>query len=230
MKRKLNLKVCTLLWLWLLLPGWYCFGQKGTNINDPVAGELLDKVAKKYQASALDIDFTITTIRPKLKPEEPESKYTSADNGRLLMKGKKFKIILNGHEIVCDGMNIWSFATEAKEVQLNEYDESDEVFSPSKIFNLHKEGFSYQIKEKKVFQGKNVTVIELSPSNRKLSFFKIDVAVEDGSNAIMESKIYEKSGTRYIYKMNKVAAVNATDADFTFDMKSHPGVKLVDLR
>lgn len=230
MLRIKNCRICISFLLLLWLPGWSCSAQKGTNINDPVAGEILDRVAKKYQGQALDIDFTLTTVRPKLKPDEPDAKYTTNENGKLLLKGNRFRIIFGGHEVVCDGKNIWTYAQSAKEAQLNEYDENEETFSPSKIFSLHQSGYSYQIKEKKNFQGKNVTVIELSPANRKVSFFKIDIVVEDGTSTVLESKVYEKNGVRYTYKINKAFPSSATDADFVFDTKSHPGVKVVDLR
>ena len=171
-----NSNRCILLLLFCCLLGWCCTAQKSTNLNDPAAGEILERVAKKYQTAVLDIDFTLTTIRPKLKPEESDAKYTSNDNGKLTIKGNKFHISLTGHEIFCDSKNIWTYSIAAKEAQLNDYDETEELFSPTKIFTLHKEGYSYQIKEKKTFQGKAVTVIELTPANRKVSFFKIDVA------------------------------------------------------
>jgi hypothetical protein len=201
------------------------------NINDPEAGAILEKAANRYkQMNGVDVDFTLTTIRPKLKPEDSDSKYTDNDQGRLYMKGTKFKITMNGYEVYCDGKNTWNYAAKTKEAQVNYYEETEETFSPAKIFTSYKEGYSYQIKEKKNYQGKNVTVIELSPTNRKVSYFKIDLAVDDQSSGIIEAKIYEKSGVRYIYKINKLSAAALNDDFFIFNTKNHPGVKLVDLR
>lgn len=206
--------------------------SKPTPVTDPEAGALLEKAAAKYSSSkALDIDFTLTTVNPKLKPEDDDSKYTTNDNGRLYMKDKAFKLVMNDNEIYCDGKTIWTFIAKNNEAQVNDYEESKETFSPTRIFTMYKEGYSYQIKEKKTFQGKNVTVIELSPTDRKSTFFKIDIGIEDGTGALMESKVYEKSGVRYIYKINKVnpaAALN--QSNFVFDAKQHPNVKLTDLR
>jgi outer membrane lipoprotein-sorting protein len=206
--------------------------QQSSVVADPEAGALLEKAAAKYKAiKGIDADFVLTTIRPKLKPEDPDSKYTSDDKGKLYMKGSKFKIIMNGVEVYCDGKTIWSYSPKSKEIQVNDYEESKETFSPTKIFSVYKEGYSYQIKEKKTYNGKNVTVIELAPQNKKVSFFKIDVAIDDATDDVMESKVYEKSGIRYIYKIAKLnTSIVLSDDFFTCDPKKYPGAKVVDLR
>jgi outer membrane lipoprotein-sorting protein len=223
-------KIIILLLSYLIL-GTIHAQEKSNNVADPEAGAILEKSANKYQAlKGLEADFTLTTINPKLKPEDPDSKYTSNDNGQLYLKGKAFKIAMNGHEIYCDGKTIWSYSPKAKEVQVNDYEENAESFSPTTIFSAFKNGYSYQIKEKKNYQGKNVTVIELAPTNHKVSFFKIDVAIDDASSELIETKVYEKSGVRYIYKINKLNTSPLSDASFSFDAKKYPGVKVVDLR
>ena len=206
--------------------------QKPSTVTDPEAGAILEKAGAKYKAlQGLQADFTLTTINPKLKPEDDDSKYTSNNSGQLFMKGKAFKIVMNGNEIYCDAKTIWAYSLKNKEVQINDYEESQETFSPTKIFSVYKEGYSYQIKEKKVYQGKNITVIELAPINHKVSFFKIDVAIEDGTNNLIESKVYEKSGVRYIYKINKLnTSTPLPDSFFLFDIKKYQNTKVVDLR
>jgi outer membrane lipoprotein-sorting protein len=219
--------------LLLLSQSLLSFSQKqAVSINDPEAAALLQKVSDRYKSyKSIEADFTLTTIRPKLKPDEPDSKYTDEQTGRIYLKGNKFKISLSGHEIISDGKNIWTYTLNTKEAQVNYYEDNDEIFSPTKIFTIYKEGYSYQVKEKKVFQGKNITIIEMSPSNRKVSFFKIDVGVDVASANVLESKIYEKSGTRYIYKVNKLnSSVTLSDEFFSFDVKKFPGVNVVDLR
>jgi outer membrane lipoprotein carrier protein len=206
--------------------------DKPVPVTDPEAGAILEKAAAKYKSlKGIEADFTLTTVNPKPKPEDDDAKYTSNINGQLYMKGKAFKIVMNGNEIFCDGKTIWSYSPQKKEVQVNDYEEDQETFSPTKVFSVYKEGYSYQIKEKKSFQGKNITVIELAPTNRKVSFFKIDVGIEDGTNNLVESKVYEKSGVRYIYKINKLNTSTAlTDDFFVFDNKKYQNVKVVDLR
>jgi outer membrane lipoprotein carrier protein len=96
--------------------------------------------------------------------------------GKVWLKGDRFKLSLMGNEIFCDGKNIWTCLAKSKECQLNDYVESDEIFSPGKIFDLYQAGYAYQIKEKKNYGSKGGQRYRNGPFEyRKVSFFKIDV-------------------------------------------------------
>lgn len=204
----------------------------GGAVNDPEAAGLLQKVSEKYKSyKNISASFKLLIQKPKVKPTDDERKLTDTLSGKILLEGSKFSITLKEQQIMCDGKNIWTYMTADKEVQINYFEETDDVFSPSKIFNFYKEGYSYQLKEKKTVGGKAVTVVEMSPFNKKVSYFKIDVVIDDATLQIIESKIYEKNGTRYVYQLQKPAYNVATTASsFAFDAAKYPGVKVVDLR
>ncbi len=207
-------------------------GQVANQYNDTAAASLLQRVSEKYGAHKnISAEFKLVIQRPKQKPEDSDKKYTDTLSGKILLQGSKFNITIKGQQIICDGKNIWTYMPSENEVQINLYEESDDIFSPSRIFNLYKEGSLYQIKEKKIVNGKKVTVIEMSPANKKLSYFKIDITVDDATLQIVESKIYQKNGTRYTYKLIKqTPGISTTDTSFIFNPAEHPGVKVVDLR
>lgn len=208
------------------------FSQAANPANDAEASALLQKVSDKYKAyKNVSASFKLLVQRPKLKPDDDERKFTDTIRGQIVIAGPKFKIELQQQEIYCDGNNIWNYSYADKEVQVNTFEESDDMFSPSKIFTLYKDGYLYQIKEKKVVNGHNETVIEMAPPNKKLSYFKIDITIDDATSQFVESKIYEKNGVRYVYKITKqVFDGPVPDATFVFDVKKHPGVKMTDLR
>lgn len=203
-----------------------------TTVNDPDASALLQKVSDKYKAyKNISATFKLLIIKPKPKPEDDERKFTDTLDGTVLLEGAKFNILMNGQQIYCDGKNIWTYISADKEAQVNYFEESDDVFSPSKIFTMYSDGYSYRVKEKKNIGNKPYTVIEMSPVNKKASYFKIDVTIDESTLQITESKIYERNGVRYLYKLTKQNFNSSTtDGNFTFDIKRFPGVKLVDLR
>ena len=208
------------------------FAQTGSSISDPVATALLKKVSDKYKAySALTADFKLVINRPKIKPTDDDRKFADTISGNILLQAEKFRIKLTDQQFICDGKNIWTYITRDKEVQVNYFEESDDVFSPSKIFTLYQDGYSYQIKEKRNVGGKSIVVIEMAPVNRKVSYFKIDVTIDETNLQIIESKVYEKNGARYSYKLTKQTPNPTLYAgSFTFLAKKFPGVKVVDLR
>jgi len=206
--------------------------QKQNPIQDKEATDLLQKVSEKYKGyKTISANFQLLTQRPKLKPEDDDKKYIDTLSGQVVLQGAKFKIHTRQQQVICDGKNIWTYAPEDKEVQVNLFQESDDVFSPSKIFSLYKEGYLYQVKEKKTAGAKKLVVIETAPNNKKSTYFKIDITIDETNLQITESKVYEKNGVRYIYKLTKQTFnAPATDDEFTFNTKKFPGVKVVDLR
>lgn len=200
--------------------------------DDKDATALLKASSAKYKSFAsIAADFTLTTISPKRNPTDADAKYTQIQKGKVHLKGNKFKLSLMGNDMICDGKNIWTIIAKSKECQLNEYEESKEIFSPTKIFNLYENGFAYQTKEKKELKGRKITIIEMTPTNKKVSFFKIDAGIDETTKEILEIKVYEKNGTRYIYTLDKVNTdISLTDSFFSFDSKLYPGIKIVDLR
>ncbi len=209
------------------------FQQNANNsVNDPEATALLQKVSEKYKSYRnISAGFKLLVQRPKVNPTDNERKLTDTLIGQVLLEDPKFNIAINKQHIICDGKNIWTYIPADKEVQVNYFEESDDIFSPSKIFSLYKEGYSYQIKEKVIEGGKKITVIEMSPMNKKVSYFKIDIHIDAATLQITSSKIYEKNGVHYVYLLNNQTPNTKTDADsFTFDTSKHPGTKVVDLR
>jgi outer membrane lipoprotein-sorting protein len=57
------------------------YAQQVSNaVADPEAGAMLEKAAARYKSlKGIDADFVLTTTRPKLKPDDPDSKYTNDD-------------------------------------------------------------------------------------------------------------------------------------------------------
>lgn len=210
----------------------HTFAQTNNPANDPEAAAMLRKVSEKYKAyKNISAGFLLLVQRPKLKPEDDDRKYVDTVKGQITLQKDKFKISIKDQQIVCDGKTIWTYVASDKEVQVNNYGESDDMFSPSKIFTLYKEGYLYNIKEKIIVNGKHLTVIEMAPPNKKLTYFKINITIDDATLQLVESKVFEKNGVRYIYKLAKQTPnVSTTDATFLFDAKKYPGVKLVDLR
>jgi outer membrane lipoprotein-sorting protein len=204
--------------------------QSATSPKNNEAGILLEQIEKKYNSAAsVSADFSLSIQRPKLKAAE--SSKEEVMQGKLMLKGKKFKISVNDQLLICDGENLWTYIPTAKEVQISAYEESDEVFSPARIFSQYKSRFQYQIKERKVWNGKAVTVIELAPLDKKAAFFKVDLGLDDANRQILEFKVYDKSGIRYTYTIKTQSLDQILpDQQFTFDARKYPGVEVVDLR
>ncbi|MFM7900564.1 MAG: LolA family protein [Bacteroidota bacterium] len=193
--------------------------------KDPKAQAILKEVSTKFKTTkTLSASFKVTTLDQKTKK-------TDSRSGSIILKGNKYKLMLAGQEIYCDGTSAWTYLKEANEVQISGADDKTNGISPTNIFTIYENGFSSKyIGETKI---DNVAVhhIELVPDDAKKPYFKIQVFINKTDKIITSAKIFEKSGTHITYSVEKIKLnVDAPDNTFTFDKSKHPGIEVVDLR
>ena len=207
----------------------FCFPvfsqQSSTPKSDPAAEQLLAKLSGKYKTfESIKADFT-------LKIQLPESENDEEQKGRVFLSGNKFKLNLGDQEIVCDNKTIWTYLKDVNELQINYFEEDDEMFNPSRIFTMYESDFIAKIREAKIVNGKKGTVLELSPVDKEQAVFKIILTIDEQRNEILESTLFEKSGIRYTYLIDKFSSnLDLADDFFTFNKSNYPGLKVVDLR
>lgn len=192
---------------------------------DKKAQDILKGVSAKYKSyKAIKADFTYTL-------ENTGEKIKETQTGSITLKGGKYKLLIAGQEIISDGKTIWSYNKEAKEVQVNTVDPTQNEINPAEIFTMYEKGFLYKFNGEKVVGGKTEQTIELTPTDKSKEFFKVLLVIDKDSKQIKRSTIFDKSGNRFIYTIKTFTPNPAvTDADFVFDAKKYPGVEVVDLR
>ena len=192
--------------------------------NDPEAKKILDAVSKTFKAyKTVKADFT-------LKVENSSGKNMGTKTGAVYMKGSKYRISVTGQEIYSDGSNVWTYDKDAEEVTITKIDPSANSLTPQKLFtNFYDKDFLYKLNGTVKMNGKMMKEIELTPTDKTKAFHKVLLYVYN--NAIQSTKIFEKSGNRYIYSTTALTPnVAVNDASFVFDAKKYPGVEVVDLR
>ncbi len=197
------------------------FAQK----NDPAATRILNEMSAKYKSySTLRTQFV-------LKIENNMGKTSDDINGILHTKGDMFKLEMNGQEIYCDNKTYWTFIKDANEVQISHYSADDQSLLPSTFYTLYEKDYFYALTEEITVNSIVYQIIELTPHDKNKSYFKIRLTVDKNDKSITNIKVFDKSGSRYVYEIKKqFPNVIMNDSLFVFDVKSHPGVEVVDLR
>src|SRR5687767_5164272 len=88
--------------------------------QDPKAKAILDdlsKTTKAYKTITADYSYTIFN---------KEKKQTDKLTGKVQVKGQKFKLVIPGNVIVCDGKTIWNHNKDAAEVTIKNFDATNE--------------------------------------------------------------------------------------------------------
>jgi outer membrane lipoprotein-sorting protein len=199
----------------LLLTTACSFAQK-----DVAAKAILNKVSEKYRMYNVvktDFDFTLDN-------QQAGEKVTQSGTLVAKPKANKFRVTIYGpeaaskpiieQEIISDGKNQWTYLKKDNEVQVNNADNSDEGLNPAKIFTIYEHGYKYiyngDVKEgTKVYQE-----IDLTPEDIKKPFFKVRLLIDK-----VKKQIYSALGNAQV-----------PDSAFSFDVKEHKGVEVVDLR
>jgi len=192
------------------------------------AKTVLDAVSKKVTSlKSLKADFSLNLAGGK------GGKVTDSKKGSFSLKGQKYHILISGQEIISDNKTIWTYNKDAKEVQISNYNPSEQSFSPTKLFtpNFYDKDYSYTYAGEKKEKNNNCDVIELVPKDNTKQLAKIDLLVDKATSMIVGGDYWEKNGNKYhISVSNASPNADIPDSYFTWNAKEHPGVEAVDLR
>lgn len=194
--------------------------------NDPKAKVVLDGVSKKFKSLKTVIANFI------LKIEGANNSVSDSKKGSVYVKGTKYKLIMGDQEIISDNKTSWTYAKDVNEVTINNVDQSNAAMTPAKIFtNFYDKDFLYRLTGETTEKGKVLQNIELTPTDKSKTFFKVLIDVDKKTQTLARMKVFEKNGNKYTYEISNFTPNGAvTDDTFTFDTRKHPGVEVVDLR
>ncbi|MFM9840240.1 MAG: LolA family protein [Cyclobacteriaceae bacterium] len=202
----------------LLFQGKFAIAQ-----YDPKALEILEAMSKKYKAIPTfeaNITNVLTNATDGIK-EESKVKIT--------VKGEKFKLLIEGQEIINNGTTVWTYLPSSKEVNIDNFDPKSDDINPVKIFDVYKTGFKYLYLGDKTEVG--FDEVDLVPEKKNAQYFKIKMMISKKDKSIQSWTMFDKSGNRYKYLITKFTPnVKVDDSFFGFDAKKYPGVEVIDLR
>lgn len=210
----------------ILSLGIFSIAQPAMAQTDAKAKQILDAVTKKVNGlKSLKADFTLNLSSANGKTKQSKS-------GTFYMKGSKYRINIQGQEIISDNKTVWTYIKESNEVQINNYNPNEQTISPTKLItNFYDKEYKYKYIGTKKSGTKTCDAIELTPINSAKQFSKVEMLVDKASGTIAGGSITEKNGNQYTYTIsNFTGDAPVDDKLFTFDTKAHKGVEVVDLR
>lgn len=198
------------------------FGQ----YRDPKAKAILDQVSAKFRSyQSVTAGFTYNI-------SNKTGKVLSSKKGTALMKGEKYNIDFGGSRIISDGNTVWNYDPSAKEVTINDANKSESTITPQKLFSdFYNKDFNYVLDKDFTVGGKKAHKVILTPTDKKKSFERVYLGIDQATKNIVTVLVVEKSGNRYSYNVSNFKPnTSVSDAQFVFNTASYPGVEVVDLR
>lgn len=223
------MKKLKFLWLFFLFLNYLNFAQTEVE-KDPKAKVILDKVSTTTKTySTITAEYTLIIFdKDKKKVEE--------QNGKIELKGDKFKLEIPGNIIVSDGKTIWNYNKDAKEVIIKNYDSNEdknETITPNNFFTIYESGYKYKYDKKETVGKILCDVVNLYPAIKpeKKKYHTIKLYIDSKKNQIVQAKVLMKNGEVYVYNVKKFIPNTAiADSYFVFDTKGLKSDQIVDER
>jgi outer membrane lipoprotein-sorting protein len=195
------------------------------NTRDPKAEAILNAMSERYKKmTAFRAEFSYNLRSPQEKLDE-------TFNGTITVKGTKFRLKLGNQEVYNNQTTVWTYSKEDNEVTITEYDQDSGDINPAEVYNIYKKGFKYNYIEEKKENNDIFDVIDLTPDDKNLNYFKIRLTINKRTHDLKSWQIFEKNGRRSLYSIHKFQPdIAVADSFFNFDKSQYPKVTEVDLR
>jgi chaperone LolA len=204
----------------------------GLNINaqdqDPKAKAILDDLSKTTKTyKTINADYVFTMLNK-------EGKQTEKQNGKVQIKGDKFKLEIPGNTIMSDGKTLWNFNKDAKEVTLKNFDtKNEDQLNPSKLFTMYETGYKYKFDKEEKVGTVMCSIIDLYPADKpeKKKFHTVKLYVDKAKKQIAQIKMIMKDGTKQVYELKSIKPnLILDDKVFVFDTKGLKADQIIDER
>ena len=153
-------------------------------------------------------------------------------NGYALIEKEKFYYKTEEREVICDGINVWTYLPEDNECYIDLLEDLDNTLNPSEIFTLWKEGFKFKYMNKTIVNNQTIHKIKMFPTQPdKNTFHTVLVDVNESLKLITEASVKTKDGVNIkttISKLTRNPKINTEQ--FSWDAESHPNSDEIDNR
>lgn len=195
---------------------------------DEKATAILDKVSATYKA------YTNIEVAFDYMLQNKDAKVNDKRDGKLVLAGQQFQLLLMGQNITSDGKIVWyDMGDEVQIKSIEEFMEETDL-DPRNIFTQYTKGFKTKYKGEKKANGKDAHVIDLYPEvPGKKPYSRIELSIDKATHQIISSTTYGKDGTNYTLSVRSMKPNTTIPAGkFVFDKKAYEakGYDIVDFR
>jgi len=212
-----------LLILILIIISTTFFGQSFES-EDLKCEKILQEVSDNIQKNkASKFNFKL-----EIKSED----INEVQNGYALIENEKFYYKTEEREVICDGVNVWTYLPEDNECYIDLLEDLDNTLNPSEIFTLWKEGFKFKYMNKTIVNNQTIHKIKMFPTEPdKNTFHTVLVNVNESLKLITEASVKTKDGVTIKTSISKLTSNPKINTNqFSWDADSHPNSDEIDNR
>jgi outer membrane lipoprotein-sorting protein len=196
--------------------------------QDPKAKTILDEVSKTTKA------YKTITAEYELVNTNKDKKQVDKQEGKIQVKGNKFRLEIPGNTIVCDGKTVWTHNKDAQEVTIKNFEpDAEDALNPTTIFTMYEKGFKYKYDKEEKVNGITYQEINLYPAVKpeKKKYHQVKLFIDKAKKQVHEVKMMMKDQGSQTYTIKSLKPnENLADNVFTFDTKGFKADQIIDER
>ncbi len=188
--------------------------------------ELLDQVSNYYRNSGnfyLKFESTLSNSSTGNKDDYTGEVYVSKEKYNLSIP----KLDLNQ---IYDGKKLYTISKETEEVTITSpAPNSDDLFTPTRVFDIYKNGYKFDWGADTTVNGVNAKVIKLTPTKNSETK-EVLVAVDKNSKKLLQITEVTKNNTETNIRVTKqIQGVIVPSALLKFNKKAYPNYYISEL-
>lgn len=209
-----------------IIIGLFMISHGLSKSQDDRAGKILDRLSGQTISApsvAIDFTFTVSNLRDDFMEEY---------DGRMTLKGEKYRISIIGMESWFDGTSIYTYMSDVNEIMISDPDEEGGLMSnPAKLFTIYREEFRYRLIGETIHSGTNLYEIDLHPIDLSHDFHTVKLFIDRDKYFLHSAVVSGKDGNRYTFMVhNYDNRREVPDSYFVFRKEDYPEVEIIDLR
>lgn len=185
---------------------------------------ILDKMSSVYKAMP---GYEIGFVQKILSESEVVDRLT----GEASVSKDKFMIKFQDQHIYCNGTVLWTYLVESQELTISNFEPDEAVINPSNVYDIYKEGFTYEYKRQDEINGELVHVVELTSTDEDADFTNVIMYIGQKDSYLRAWDLVDYAGAKTAFEVSSFKP-NVTFAEgfFEFDEEKNPVTYREDLR
>jgi outer membrane lipoprotein-sorting protein len=169
-----------------------------------------------------------------LQTEDTRLKTSDLQDGKVLMKGNKYRLSTKDVELCNDGTTQWQYLKENNEVMISLSDSASDIMTnPIGFIMGDKKEFKQKLKGEIIEDGLTLLEIDFYPRDLKTPYSYIRVRINEKKQMPYSIRYVGKDGVNYTIKLKNYSPDIEDipkDTEFVFDASKYQSIEIVDLR
>ena len=152
-------------------------------------------------------------------------KIDEAENGHAWLQGEAYKVEMTDQQTISDGKTIWTYFVDAGEVMISNASEGTDN-TPLKVLTSLDDNYVASLTG---IDAKGIATVELA--NPAGQYKRVTLRINTKKVELKGIDVYFEDGNKFVINVEEMKYDQELgDKFFTFDMKAHPRVDVIDMR